>query len=101
MPEPAFFEPGKTYIENKPFAAPEITEVFQCVAVAGHPAGRGLRAFGFSANAYPADNWVTDARTEGDWEQGWTATAVEDQWWMHALADRIAKAAGHVAGEEA
>ena len=86
----AFFEPGKTYIENRPFAAPEATEVFQCVAVAEHPSGRGIRAFGFGANAYPGDNWASYVLDLEAWGQGWTATAAEDQWWVHALADRTA-----------
>jgi len=66
-----FFEPGKTYIQAKPFQAPEALRVFHCTAVADHPAGHGMRAFGFMATAYPGDNWCSAVRQPRDWEQGW------------------------------
>jgi hypothetical protein len=77
-----FFVPGIVYVQDEPFRAPELLEVFQCVAVATHPAKGELRAFGFLATAYPGDNWASHALRSGDWENGWieapsTSAAVE------------------------
>jgi hypothetical protein len=69
---PAFFEPGKVYIQGKPFTAPEILGVFRCIAVAEHPAKHELRAFGFCANVYPGDNWVSWLMGPSEWADGWS-----------------------------
>lgn len=71
MTKPTFFEPGKTYIEAKPFTAPELLYLFRCVAVAEHPAKGERRAFGFLASVWPGTDWCSGARGPGDWAGGW------------------------------
>jgi hypothetical protein len=67
-----FFQPGVTYIENRPFAAPETLTVFRCELVTDHPrTGAGLRALGFQCHANPATDWVSTAMTISDWTAGW------------------------------
>lgn len=70
-----FFEPGKVYIEAKPFVPPENLGVFRCVAVAEHPRNGEPRAFGFCATVHPGDNWVCYFVTLSQWEDGWTEYA--------------------------
>lgn len=68
-----FFQPGVTYIEQRPFAAPETLSIFRCLTVAEHPrAGAGLRALGFQAHANPGNDWVSAAMTINDWSHGWS-----------------------------
>jgi hypothetical protein len=52
-------EPGKTYMEDQPFRAPETVMVFKCVAVADHPTDASMApfAFGFGTPAHPGDSW--------------------------------------------
>jgi hypothetical protein len=70
-----FFKPGTEYVQNKPFAAPEVLGVFKCEATARHPRTGGLVAFGFGTTAYcygVGDNtrWHRVAMTEEEWDRG-------------------------------
>lgn len=67
-----FFQPGKIYIRNEPYKAPELLDVFQCEHVAPNPRNGELRAFGFANNALlHADGWYSTALTPGNWARGW------------------------------
>jgi hypothetical protein len=66
-----FFEPGRSYIQARPFAAPETVEIFRCVGVGMHPAKHEMRAFGFIAHVYPGDDWFSAALDMDSWEAGW------------------------------
>lgn len=73
VPKAEFFQPGVTYIEQRPFAAPETLSIFHCLTVAEHPrAGAGLRALGFGCHAHPGNDWVSAALTTNDWTSGWS-----------------------------
>lgn len=71
-----FFQAGKTYIEAKPFTAPEALTVFRCIAVdqfPGHggPAG-DLLALGFATDASRDDHWNFFLCRQEAWAEGWT-----------------------------
>ena len=67
-----FFEPNCTYIRDKPYTAPEIVDVFHCVAVAANPRNGEPRAFGFAKTANPDDqDWYSTALTPAKWDRGW------------------------------
>lgn len=68
-----FFEAGKTYIEAKPFMAPEGLTVFRCIAVDKFPAelDGDLIAFGFATPAYPGDRWSLFLCRQAAWAAGW------------------------------
>lgn len=75
--ETGFFLPGTTYIQNRPFAAPETLQIFQCVAVAPFP-GEGeiagdMIAFGFGTDAGPGDMWQVFLCRSTAWTEdgGW------------------------------
>ncbi|MFE9921615.1 hypothetical protein ACFYQA_08530 [Streptomyces sp. NPDC005774] len=65
-----FFEPGRTYTVNEPFAAPEIRPHFQCVAVAIHPTTGKRRAFGFEQRTANAP-WTSASLRDEEWADGW------------------------------
>lgn len=67
-----FFEPGKTYVQAKPFRPPEDLLMFRCRLVEEHPRWREPRAFGWIATVYPGDNWASAVRNPGDWNHGWS-----------------------------
>lgn len=68
-----FFQPGHTYIEAKPFTAPEGLTVFRCIAVDEYPGRPGeILALGFATPAYPGDNWNVFLCRRGAWAEGWT-----------------------------
>lgn len=68
-----FFEAGKTYVLNDIYKAPEILDVFQCIAVAPNPRNGELRAFGFANNALlKPRGWYSTALTPGNWARGWS-----------------------------
>ncbi len=77
-----FFKPDITYIRNKPFCAPELLDLFKCVAVTTHPKNGELRAFGFQAKAYPGDDWVSTANRPEEWAEGWLPADRLDGVWM-------------------
>lgn len=53
-----FFEAGKTYIENDPYRAPEITGVFKVEWVGTSPDQTSFHvAMGFTTEAYPGEKW--------------------------------------------
>lgn len=70
-----FFQPGHTYIEAKPFTAPEGLTVFHCVGVGRFPddteqAGP-LMAFGFATRAHPGRDWNLFVCNDAAWSDGW------------------------------
>jgi hypothetical protein len=75
----AFFEAGKTYTEKDPYLAPEVRQIFQCVAVAEMPRDGQLRAFGFGNSALRRqEGWYSTGLTPGDWGRGWIETTTEE-----------------------
>ncbi len=74
MPEPGsgteFFRPGRTYIRNLPFRAPEDLPVFECVGVGVHPSKDAVRAFGFERPG-AGRPWVSASQRTEEWEEGW------------------------------
>lgn len=67
-----FFQPGKTYVLADVYKAPEVLDVFQCVAVAPNPRNGELRAFGFANTALlKPRGWYSTALTPGNWARGW------------------------------
>lgn len=70
-----FFEPNCTYLRDKPYTAPEKTDVFHCVAVATNPRNGEPRAFGFAKTANPDDqDWYSTALTPAKWDRGWVTS---------------------------
>ncbi|MFI2033680.1 hypothetical protein ACH470_03110 [Streptomyces bottropensis] len=69
-PASSFFRPGRTYIRDLPFRAPEDRPSFECVGVGMHPSKGVLRAFGFEQ---PGDGqpWVSASQREEEWADGW------------------------------
>jgi hypothetical protein len=74
----AFFEPGRTYAENKPFAAPEVLQLFHCVAVAVNPRDGGVRAFGFGSTA-AGSAWYSTALRQATWDAGWVEVETAEE----------------------
>jgi len=73
-----FFEPDQTYIRNAPYQAPELLDIFQCVAVAPSPRNGEARAFGFAKAVTDADDgWYSTAMTPEVWSRGWVQHAPE------------------------
>ena len=66
------FIPGTTYIDNRPFAAPEQLRLFDCRLVSAAPDGTEF-AFGFGAVAFPGNAWRPVVLTAGQWSEppGW------------------------------
>lgn len=54
-----YFQAGKTYVENDPYRAPEITAVFKVVWVGSHPGHPEdtFLAMGFKTEAFPGTEW--------------------------------------------
>lgn len=79
-----FFTPGATYIQNKPFRAPEALYVFRCAAAEAAPGTSKRYALGFVTTAYASDKdrWVPAAYEQMHWEDGWVpaAYAPRDGW---------------------
>lgn len=81
-----YFEAGKTYIENAPYRAPEITAVFKVEWVGTFPDKPETHmAFGFSTPAYPGNEWQLQLQSasqedidKGDLPESW----VEAVWTM-------------------
>lgn len=65
-----FFQPGRTYTRNLPFAAPEVCPSFQCVAVAEHPTRGTRRALGFERQGANAP-WASSSLRDEEWADGW------------------------------
>lgn len=70
------FEAGKTYIEDKPYAAPEVVCIFKCEAVLKHPSenwehGRIAIGWGISAYEYVGDEdcWQLHVVQESNWAE--------------------------------
>jgi len=67
-----FFAPGTTYMRDDPYKAPELLEVFHCVAVANSPRNGELRAFGFAKGLTESvEGWYSTALTPEVWAVGW------------------------------
>jgi len=59
-----WFETGKTYIENEPYRAPEILEVFRCLYSGPMNTDQNLvLAFGESTPAYPGNEWQVQLKS--------------------------------------
>lgn len=74
-PVPDFFQAGHTYIQAKPFTAPELLTVFRCIVVTDFPGrddGAGPLAFGFATPAHPGDRWSIYVCRQAIWTDGWT-----------------------------
>jgi len=69
-PAADFFRPGRTYIRNLPFRAPEDVPVFECVGVGVHPSKDVVRAFGFERPGARRPYVSASQRTE-EWIDGW------------------------------
>lgn len=65
-----FFKPGATYIENRPYDAPEIRRYFRVTATDRAPDTGALYAFGFG-RAGTANPWVLVILDEEQWAAGW------------------------------
>lgn len=65
-----FFRPGRTYLRDLPFRAPEDVPAFDCVGVGTHPSKNALRAFGFERPG-TGQPWVSASQRQEEWESGW------------------------------
>lgn len=84
-----FFEAGKTYIENEPYRAPEVTAVFMVVWLGTLPGTDTVFAFGFTTPAFPGDKWEVYLTTkpededEGPFEHEWLEAVWDDGQKVH------------------
>ncbi|MFG2963534.1 hypothetical protein ACGFZS_09620 [Streptomyces sp. NPDC048288] len=66
-----FFGPGRVYVRDLPFRAPEDTLQFECVGIGAHPSKDGaLRAFGFERPG-AGRPWVSASQRAEEWAEGW------------------------------
>ncbi len=65
-----------TYLRNDPYKAPELLEVFHCVAVANNPRNGEPRAFGFAKGlTEPVEGWYSTVLKPEVWAVGWIENA--------------------------
>jgi len=81
--EPAaeFFKPGRDYVENKPFRAPELIRTFRCTHVAAVPDGSELMAMGFGRQG-PHGPWRPVC-----FESGAATVYTDDADWVEKVDD--------------
>lgn len=73
QPHPDFFQVGESYVDNRPFAAPEQLRLFQCRLVDTHPRTGQLVAFGFGrvgVSDQHSGDWHRVSLDQGDWTTG-------------------------------
>jgi len=73
-----FFTAGHTYIQNKPYKAPELLDLFRCVHVATNPRNGEPRAFGFAKPSNAGDDaWYSTALGPSQWASKWVEVDTE------------------------